>query len=218
MMRRMAVDSLLLMSAFVLFGACVAGWRMAAALRAPARMPLRFAVLLLAALAVAAMLGLGDVTALLLLPLAGTGLALAALARFARPLHVAMTSLLFVAALACGLGAMLSDAWMLALAPLACAALAIVAASLNGMAPVAALAGASLLAAGLSILQNGVTAGTLLFSAASVMGFVTGMKARSALAVHQQRPAGFGAGIGRVRHRAVLTALRHELAQDLRHK
>jgi len=209
----MPPDSLLTASAIALFAACIGAWRMAAAFKAPARMPLRFAAMLLAALAVAGAVRLGDITALLLLPLAGAALGLAALARFARPLHAAAATAALVAGLGCGLAAMLSGHWMLALAPLACAALAVIAAGLNGMAPVAALAGLALLAAGLGLPENGVAAGTLLFCAAGVVGL-----ARSAPAVHQQRLAGRRAGIGGMGHRIGMAALRHGLAQDLRHK
>ena len=209
----MPPDSLLIASAVALFAACIGGWRMAAGLKAPARMPLRFAAMLMAALAVAGAVHLGDVTALLLLPLAGTALALAALARFARPLHAAVSTAALMAALACGLAAMLSGHWMLALAPLACAALAVIAAGLHGMALVPALAGLALLAAGLSLPEDGMAAGTLLFCAASVIGL-----ARSAPAVHQQRLAGRRAGVSGVGRGIGVAALRHDLAQDLRHK
>ena len=97
----MAVDSLI--CAFALFAACIGGWRLAAPLKAPARLPLRFAAVLLAALAAAAALRMGDVAALLLLPLAATVLALGALARFARPAGALLASLALITALACGL-------------------------------------------------------------------------------------------------------------------
>ena len=71
-------DSMLLVSAALLFAACIGGWRLAAPLKAAARLPLRFAAVLLSALAGATALRMGDVTALLLLPLASAARALAA--------------------------------------------------------------------------------------------------------------------------------------------
>lgn len=209
----MIADSLFLLSALALFAACVGAWRMAGTFRSAARMPLRFSAMAFSALAVAAALRLGDVTALLLLPLAGASLALGVLARFARPAHTGVASAALMAGLGLGLAAMLSGHWLLALAPLAACALTIVAAALNGMAFVPALGGVALLAAGLSLLQNGVGAGTLLLCAAGVIGAV-----RSTAAVDQKPKARIGAGIGGVQPRIGLAALGHRLAQDLRDK
>src|SRR3569833_1608077 len=80
----MAFDSLQLVAAVALFAACVGAWILSAPLKAAARLHLRFAAMLLSALAVGTVLMLGDVAALLLLPLSAPALALAALARFAR--------------------------------------------------------------------------------------------------------------------------------------
>lgn len=209
----MPPDSLLIAPAAALFAACIGAWRLAGALRAAARMPLRFAAMLLAAFAVAVVLRLGDVTALLLLPLAGANLALAALARFARPLHTALSTIALMAALAFGLAAMLSGHWMLALAPLAACALVVIAAALNGMAMVPALAGAALLAAGLGLLRDGPGTGTLLFCAAAIVG-----AARSAAPVQQPRGLRSGGGISGADARVGVIALRHDLPQDLRYK
>jgi hypothetical protein len=100
----MLPDSVSLACAAVLFAACIAGWQLAAPLKAPARLPLRFAAVLLSALAVAAGLRMGDVAALLLLPLAAAALMLVALARFARPaglciIAAALQTLVFAATL-----------------------------------------------------------------------------------------------------------------------
>jgi len=165
----MAFDSLNLIAAAALFGASVGAWLLAAPLRSVARLYLRFAAMLLAALSVTCIAGLGDVAALFLLPLACVSLALSSLARFAPPLGNFATTLALVASLASGLAAMLSGIWILALLPVALAALVIVAASLNSMALVAALSGVALFAAGLATLQ-GAQAGALLFLAAGVLG------------------------------------------------
>ena len=174
MLPRMALDSLLIASAVALFGACVAAWILSAPLKAAARLYLRFAAMLLAALACAAPLGLGDVAALLLLPLASVSLALSGLARFARPLPQLPATLALVVALMGGIGAMVLGFWLLALLPVAVAGLVIVAAALHAVAPIPAIAGAALLAAGLGYVQQGAGAGVLLLCAASVVGLVRG--------------------------------------------
>jgi hypothetical protein len=122
---------------------------------------------------------LADTAALLLLPLAGTALALAAIARFARRAAPFAATIALVAALACGLGAMLSGHAMPALMALMLAGLAVIAAALNGAAPVAVLSGAALLASGLCALQLGVGAGTLLFSATALIGLARPQLLRS---------------------------------------
>jgi hypothetical protein len=174
MLPRMAFDSLLIASSLALFGAGVGAWVLAAPLKAVARLYLRFAAMLFAALAVAAPLGLGDVAALLLLPLASASLALSALARFARPLPQFPATLALVAALMGGIGAMLLGFWLLALLPVAVAGLVIIAAALHGVAPIPAIAGAALLASGLGYVQQGAGAGVLLLCAAALIGLARG--------------------------------------------
>ena len=165
----MAFDSLPLIAAVALFGASVAAWVLAAPLRSASRLYLRFAAMLLAALSVTCLAGLGDVAALFLLPLASASLALSSLARFAQPLRSFPTTAALVGSLACGLAAMLSGIWILALMPVALAALVIVAAGMNSMALVAALSGVAVFAAGLAALQDAQT-GALLFLAAGLLG------------------------------------------------
>ncbi len=165
----MAFDSLALIAAAALFGASVGAWLLAAPFKSTSRLYLRFGAVLLAALSVTCLAGLGDVAALFLLPLASAALALSALARFARPLRNFAATLALVASLACGLAAMLSGIWILALMPVALASLVIVAASMNSMALVAALSGLALFAAGLAALQGAQT-GALLFLAAGLLG------------------------------------------------
>jgi hypothetical protein len=166
----MAFDSLTLAAAAALFGASIGAWLLAAPFKSAARLYLRFAAMLLAALSVTCVAGLGDIASLFLLPLASAALALSALARFARPLRSVAATLVLVASLAAGLAAMLSGLWILSLMPVALASLVITAASLNGMAWVQALSGPALLAAGLSMLQQGLQAGALLFLAAGLIG------------------------------------------------
>ncbi|HEU0095998.1 MAG TPA: hypothetical protein VFQ52_06060 [Rhizomicrobium sp.] len=170
----MALDSVLIASSVALFGAGIGAWVLSAPLKAVARQYLRFAAMLLAALAVAAPLGLGDVAALLLLPLASASLALSALARFARPLPQFPATLALVAALMGGIGAMLLGFWVLALVPVAIAGLVIIAAALHGVAPMPVIAGAALLASGLGTVQQGAGAGVLLLCAASLIGLARG--------------------------------------------
>ena len=184
----MAFDSLGILAALTLFCACVSAWLLTAPLRPAARLYLRFASMLFAALGVARLVGLADVAGLFLLPLGGASLMVAALALFARPLPVFAIAAVLVIALAGGLAGLVSGVWVLALAPVVFAGLAIIAASLNGIAAIPVLAGASLLAAGLAFLEQGAQAGMFLFCAAALVGLAK----PSALAIQKQRHAGPG--------------------------
>src|SRR5579883_2097118 len=106
----MGADSLDLLGAAALFAAAVGAWWLSAPLRARERLYLRFAAVLLAALATSAPLGLADVMVLFLLPLAAAAMTVSTLARFARPLPMALAALTLVAALVAGLAALLSGA------------------------------------------------------------------------------------------------------------
>src|SRR3954469_3805224 len=99
----MAFDSLQLLCACALFAASIGSWWMTGTLPARARLYLRFAAVLLAAVAASVPLGISNETAMFLLPLAGVSLMIAALARFAAPLPVLVTTLVLVASLAGGL-------------------------------------------------------------------------------------------------------------------
>ncbi len=165
----MAFDSLNLAAALILFGASIVAWLLAAPFKSASRLYLRFGAVLLAALSVTCIAGLGDIAALFLLPLACASLALSSLARFAQPLRDFAATLALIASLACGLAAMLSGIWILALMPVALASLVIIAAGVNSMALVAVLSGVALFAAGLATLQ-GAQAGALLFLAAGLLG------------------------------------------------
>src|SRR5258706_12851164 len=98
----MAFDSLGILAACLLFAASVGAWRLAAPLRAGARLYLRFCAALFAALAVSLPLGLSDIVSLFLLPLGAASLMIAALARFAAPLSVFAASLVLISGLAGG--------------------------------------------------------------------------------------------------------------------
>ncbi|HWX90937.1 MAG TPA: hypothetical protein VNY75_11555 [Rhizomicrobium sp.] len=200
----MAFDSLDILAALGLFTACIGAWLLAAPLRVAARLYLRFAAMLFAALGAAVPLGLADIAALFLLPLGAASLMVSALAQFARPLPAFAASLALVAALAGGLAALLSGMPLFALAPAMLAGLAVIAAALNSVAAVPVLAGASLLASGLVLLEQGARAGLFLFCAAALVGLAkpsakqrpsshqspSSLPRRSALAVEQQRLTG----------------------------
>jgi hypothetical protein len=183
----MTFDSLDLAAAGVLFIAGAASWVLSAPLRARARLYLRFAATLFAALAASVPLGTSHLAVLLLLPLAACALMIAALARFAAPLPVFAACLALIASLAGGLGAMLWGAVLPALAPVIVAGLAIIAAGLNGVAVIAVLAGAALLATALIALEQGAQAGLFLFCAAALLGLAKPVfvREKSALAIQQ---------------------------------
>ncbi len=185
----MAADSLDLFAAMALFAATVGAWFLSASLRSRERLYLRFAAVLLAALAASIPLGLADVTVLFLLPLAAGALMVSTLARFARPLPVGLAALALVVALACGLAALISGFWPLALAPVMLAGLAVIAAAINSMALMPVLAGASLLAAGLVFLDEGARAGLLLFAAAALIGLARPQLLRSSSRAMRPRRA-----------------------------
>lgn len=154
-------------------------------LPARARLYLRFAAMLLAAIAVSVPVGISDDTALFLLPLASASLMIAALARFAAPLPVLGATLVLVASLVGGMGAMLWNFPMLALMLVMIAGLAIIAAALNGTAVMACLSGVALLGSGLALIEQGAGSGFLLFAAAALVGLPGTRARKSALAVQQ---------------------------------
>jgi hypothetical protein len=181
----MAFDSLRFAAAVALFAAGAACWRMTGAMPARARLYLRFAAVLLAAVAASVPLGLSNETALFLLPLASTSLMIAALARFAAPLPVFVASVALVASLAGGLGAMLWNIPMVAVLPVIVAGLVIVAAALQAMSVIACLAAMALLGSGLALLEQGAGSGFLLFAAAALVGLAKPVLKKSAFAIQQ---------------------------------
>lgn len=210
----MGFDSPVLIASAVLFGAAVGAWCQAASLTLQARLYLRFASVLLAALAAASPLALSATAALLLLPLAASALTLSVLARFARPLGSLGASLVLVAGLAAGLCALLSDLWIVALIPSAIAGLVIVAVALHATAPAAVLSGLALFASSLAYLQEGAQAGMLLFAGAALLGLTR----RSAGAINQQRTARRGDAVSGFHRDFGFAVVRHHLAQHLGHK
>ena len=166
----MPLDSSLdIVAAVALFGTTIGAWMLVAPLSLRPRLYLRFAAVLYSALAVSVPLGLADVTALLLLPLASAALLIAALARFAKPLPVLLACLALVLGQAGGLGAVISGNAMPALVPVMVAGLVVIAAAIHDIVVVPVLAGAGLIASGLAFMEQGVRGGLLLFCAASLV-------------------------------------------------
>ena len=182
-----ASDSLDLIAAVALFAAAVGVWWLSAPLRSRERLYLRFAAVLLAALAASAPFGLADVTVLFLLPLAASALMVSALAGV---LPVGLAALVLVLALAGGLAALVTGLWPLALLPVLLAGLVVIAVAINSMALMPVLAGASLLAAGLVFLEQGARAGLMLFAAAALMGLVP--RFRNPQAIRYRARVNFG--------------------------
>ena len=160
---------------------------------------MRFAAVLLAALAVCVVLDLGGAAALFLFPLAAAALSVAALARFARRLPDIVASLLLAAGLAIGLAAAVTGWLMLSLVPVVLASLLIGAVALGAMAPLAALGAMALLAAALAFPAQGAAGGVLLFLAAAIIGQARSARPRSTQPVEQARDGAAGAAIGAVR-------------------
>jgi hypothetical protein len=182
----MPADSLDLIAAAALFAAAVGAWWLSAALRSRERLYLRFAAVLLAALATSAPFGLADVTVLFLLPLAAGALMVSTLASV---LPVGLAALLLVLALAGGLTALVTGLWPLALLPVVLAGLAVMAAAINSLALMPVLAGASLLAAALVFVEQGARAGLLLFAAAALIGLTRSQLLRSSSSAMRPRRA-----------------------------
>ena len=183
----MLVDSIDFVAAAALFAAAVGAWWLSAPLRSRERLYLRFAAVLLAALAASVPFGLADVTVLFLLPLAAGALMVSTLAGV---LPVGLAALLLVLALAGGLAALVTGLWPLALLPVVLAGLAIIAAAINSLALMPVLAGASLLAAGLVFVEQGARAGLMLFAAAALIGLVP--RFRNSQAIRYRARANFG--------------------------
>lgn len=183
--------------AVLLFIAAIGAWNLAGSGRAAIRLYQRLAAMLLSGLAVcaglaasgAAMPGLGDAAALILMPLVAAALGAAVLARFARRLPDLLASLLLAGALALGLASALTGWAMLAVVPVVLAGLLTGALALGGGALLAMLGAMSLVASALALLQQGAGGGMLLFAAAAIVGLC-----RSAQAVDQaiERPRGGG--------------------------
>jgi hypothetical protein len=176
----MTLDSSLdIVAAAALFGTAIGAWMLAAPLSMRARLYLRFAAVLLSALAISVPLRMADVTGLLLLPLASAALMIGALARFAKPLPVLPACLALVLGQAGGLGAVISGNAMPALVPVMVAGLVVIAAAIHDIVVMPVLAGAGLIASGLAFMQQGVRGGLLLFCASALIGLVRPQLLRS---------------------------------------
>ena len=183
-------------SAFLLLAATLAAWFVAGGARPAARVQLRFAAMLFAAvpLAVAAVPQAAPAVTLLVLPV-GLGIfALAVVAGFSKALTPGLAAILLAAACLAGLAAAITGLAAVSLAPSALAIAVLVVlfvrqfdaartASVQGLlSAVCFLGAASVFAA------EGAGAALLLFAAAGVLG-VTLALARSDVAV-EERPVG----------------------------
>ena len=167
----------MIVPAALLFAATLAVWFVAAGARAAARLQIRFAAILLAALAVAAVLPVaGSAVALLVLPIAFGVLALAVAAGLTKPLPAASGAI--VLALFClgGMAAAVTGiaAFSLAPAALALGVMAVFFVRQFDAARIAALQGLlsllCFLAAVSAFALEGVSSAMLLFTAAGLLG------------------------------------------------
>jgi hypothetical protein len=167
----------------LLFAACVSAWMLAGRARAAARVNIRFAAMLFAALAAARLLGLlvprfsavAPAVALISASLGATALALGLFAFLARPLPTGAAALALGLSLGAGLAAALSGAPVYALI---CQILAVslstaagfgALAVMRGRAALALLAALSLLCGGFA-LMDGAAEFTEMFFAAALIG------------------------------------------------
>ncbi|HJW42008.1 MAG TPA: hypothetical protein VJ476_12370 [Rhizomicrobium sp.] len=163
-------------AAALLFIASLATWFVAAGARPSARVYLRFATVLFAALAVAAVAMPVTVRAiaLLVLPLGAVILALATATALTRPLDVGLSAALLAAVSLCALGAAVTNIAALSLTPIVGAALAVGILSVKQRSGTPALQGlaASLcfLGAASTFAFEGVQVALLLFTAAGTLG------------------------------------------------
>ena len=191
-------------AALLLLASAVAGWFIAAAARPPARVQLRFAAVLLAAIAAAAIATpiAASAVVLLVLPIAATVLALAALAGFERPLATPLSSLTLALASVCGIGGAGTGLALLTLAPSMLGTFVLLVVSLRRVkiarlpALQGALAALCLLAAQSLFVTERVSLAFLLFLSAGMLGVMLALS-RSDLAAEQKAAADLrGTAIG----------------------
>jgi hypothetical protein len=149
---------------------------------------LRFAAMLCAALAAALpasllLPGLDAAVALPVLPLAGVGLALCAIARCLGPMPALPATLALAAALAGGIAALFGGSLLFALLPLLLGGLAVMAAALHRAVPSLLLAGLLLMAAAAAFLARGVALPGVLLLAAALAGFAAQTRVSNSRAV-----------------------------------
>jgi hypothetical protein len=104
-------------------------------------------------------------------------------------LPVGLAALVLVLALGVGLAALVAGLWPLALLPVVLAGLAVMVAAINSLALMPVLAGVSLLAAGLVLVEQGAHAGMLLFAAAGLVGLSRPQLLRSSSSAMRPRRA-----------------------------
>jgi len=193
-------------AALLLFASCLAAWLVASGARPAARVHLRFAAVLFAALAVAvlAITPAAAAIALLVLPIGSGVLVLAARAAMARPLEAALAAALLAAVSLAGLGAAVTGWTALALAPTALCAGAVgvlAAKSADRLGAVQGIAAAlCLLGAASAFALEGADAALTLFCAAGLLG-VTLALSRSGPAVEERTGRDLRTAIGRGRAR-----------------
>jgi hypothetical protein len=163
-------------SALLLFAATLTAWFVAAGARPGARLQIRFAGVLLAALALAGMssAALAPVVAAIVLPIALTVLALAATTGLVAPPSVGNASLGLLLASLGGLGAAISGWLAAALVPSAFALVVLVVLFARHAAGLGAVQGIlsafCLLAAAAAFALEGADFGLMLFLAAGLLG------------------------------------------------
>ena len=182
-----------LAAALLLLATTVAVWFVAAGARAAARVQIRFAGVLFAALAAAALtapMAAATVT-LLVLPLALAVLALAGTAGFGKPVPPAVAAIVLGAVCLAGLGSAITGERTLSFVPVAAALLVLAVtfarqfdaarlASLQGMLSVLCLLGAAA-----SFASEGAGRALLLFCAAGLLGLTLALS-RSDLVVEER--------------------------------
>lgn len=193
-------------ASLLLLAAAVASWLIAAGARPAARVHIRFATILFAALAAAAfaVARAAPAIALLVLPIGLSVLALAAAAARTRPLDAALAAALLAAVSLAALASAMLDLTALALAPSALCALAIGVLGARGEDRLAAfqgIASALCFAAGASAFAlEGAGVALILFCAAGLLGLALALS-RSVPAVEERsgRDLRAGLAIGRGR-------------------
>ena len=183
-----------LVAPLLLLAATVAAWLVAAGARPPARVQVRFAAVLLAAGAIAALTPAATAVMLLVLPIAISVLALAGLAGFERALLPAVATVLLAGVSLCGIVSAVTGLAMFSLGAAVIAAVALLLVCLRQFdaARVAAVQGAlaalCLLAAqSVFVLERGGVA-FLLFLSAGLLGTALAL-ARSERAIEHPAAA-----------------------------
>jgi hypothetical protein len=196
---------MLLAAALALLCAAVATWFVAQASRPAARVQLRFAAVLIAALAVAPPLmpAAASAVALLVLPVVFVVLVLATAAGAGRAAHQTLAAVLLALVSLAALAAAITGLSALALAPCALAVLALIGLSLRRLKGLGALQGIAaalcLLGAICVFVLEGVSVPLLLFCAAGLLGTTLALSRSDVRDEERARPdlRRLGVGVGR---------------------